>query len=592
VNPSLVQLATVSFTCIFLICYITILQKWNSVSNDEAARLQHQKLLPGWSYTTGTTAASINITKETDELSQTRKISPLSCAKYGGPSDEVASEIVYWEDIKIDAEFVSPFKLKDTTQYLTFEPDHAGFNNVRMGVETVVALAHAMGRTLVVPPDRSIWALDSAENNQKNSFSFEEFFHFESIVIEHPGLEIISMEEFLRDVAIKGEKFKATDPETGKINVLFPPNNKTNWDGEDLTPLWDYLRSIGLVRKCEPDENVALFPSSRDDEDLRKMEEMWQKIIGEADGRAMPQVSDYEGKPVPVDSPAEERLREMLGGRVNACFYDREMQDADLVHIKEDWQDGYRMLTHFYVFLFFQDWRQDLWTKRFIRDHVHYNDEIACAAARVVEAIRKRSKERHPETNPNGDFDSMHVRRNDWETQFGDYIVSSSELYQNTKQELTPGRTVYIATDEKDKSYFQPMSNVYDVVFLDNFKAELGNLNTNFYAFVDQLVAARGKVFFGVYLSTFTGYINRLRGYYSVKEKREGYRDGIIESYHLVKPQDKNLYRTYHAFQSPAFMREYPVAWRDLDYGIEALYNSYRERPISKKHLRETITTY
>jgi len=441
---------------------------------------------------------------------------------------------------------------------------------------------------LVVPPDRLIWALDSAENNQKNSFSFEEFFHFESIVIEHPGLEIISMEEFLRDVAIKGEKFKATDPETGKINVLFPPNNKTNWDGEDLTPLWDYLRSIGLVRKCEPDENVALFPSSRDDEDLRKMEEMWQKIIGEADGRAMPQVSDYEGKPVPVDSPAEERLREMLGGRVNACFYDREMQDADLVHIKEDWQDGYRMLTHFYVFLFFQDWRQDLWTKRFIRDHVHYNDEIACAAARVVEAIRKRSKERHPETNPNGDFDSMHVRRNDWETQFGDYIVSSSELYQNTKQELTPGRTVYIATDEKDKSYFQPMSNVYDVVFLDNFKAELGNLNTNFYAFVDQLVAARGKVFFGVYLSTFTGYINRLRGYYSVKEKREGYRDGIIESYHLVKPQDKNLYRTYHAFQPSAFMREYPVAWRDLDYGIEALYNSYHA---SKKHLRQAVST-
>jgi hypothetical protein len=591
VNPSLVQLATVSFTCIFLICYITILQKWNSVSNDEAARLQHQKLLPGWTYTTGTTAASINITKETDQPSQTRKISPLSCAKYGGPSDEVASEIVYWEDIKIDAEFVSPFKLKDTTQYLTFEPDHAGFNNVRMGVETVVALAHAMGRTLVVPPDRRIWALDSAENNQKNSFSFEEFFHFESIINEHPGLVIISMEEFLRDVAIKGEKFKATDPETGKVNVLFPPNNKTHWDGEFLWPLWEYLRTIGLTRQWQPDACIALFPSSRDEKDLRWMEDMFQGIIKRAKGRARPKVSDYDGKPVPVDSPAEERLREMLGGRRNACPYDKEMQDSTLLHFKV-YKQEYRLLTHFYGFLFFQDWRQDLWTKRFIRDHVHYNDEIACAAARVVEAIRKRSKERHPETNPNGDFDSMHVRRNDWETQFGDYIVSSSELYQNTKQELTPGRTVYIATDEKDKSYFQPMSNVYDVVFLDNFKAELGNLNTNFYAFVDQLVAARGKVFFGVYLSTFTGYINRLRGYYSVKEKREGYRDGIIESYHLVKPQDKNLYRTYHAFQSPAFMREYPVAWRDLDYGIEALYNSYRERPISKKHLRETITTY
>jgi hypothetical protein len=93
--------------------------------------------------------------------------------------------------------------------------------------------------------------------------------------------------------------------------------------------------------------------------------------------------------------------------------------------------------------------------------------------------------------------------------------------------------------------------------------------------FVDQLVAARGKVFFSVYLSTFTGYINRLRGYYSVKEKREGYQDGIIESYHYVGRKQKNFYRSYRALNLLAWCREYPVAWRDIDHGIEALYNSY-----------------
>lgn len=35
-------------------------------------------------------------------------------------------------------------------------------------------------------------------------------------------------------------------------------------------------------------------------------------------------------------------------------------------------------------FLFFADWRHDLWTKRFVRDHLRYVDEIQCAAARVV----------------------------------------------------------------------------------------------------------------------------------------------------------------------------------------------------------------
>eukprot|EP00590_Aulacoseira_subarctica_P002343 CAMPEP_0172420092 /NCGR_PEP_ID=MMETSP1064-20121228/6487_1 /TAXON_ID=202472 /ORGANISM="Aulacoseira subarctica , Strain CCAP 1002/5" /LENGTH=548 /DNA_ID=CAMNT_0013159883 /DNA_START=192 /DNA_END=1838 /DNA_ORIENTATION=+ len=519
----------------------------------------------------GTTAISTKNLKKKPTSGSERKLSQLSCAKYGGPSDAAASEMVYWEDIEIDAKFISPFKRKDTTQYLTFEPDLAGFNNVRMGVETVVALAHAMGKTLIVPPDRTIWAIDSAENEQKNAFSFDEILHLDSIKIEHPGLNIISMEEFLSEVAIKEAKFK----KPGETQVLYPPNNKTKWDGEELSPLWEYLRTIGLVKEWNPDECVALFPSSRDEKDLKQVEQMFNDIIGEANGRPKPKVSNYDGKPLPVDSPAEERLREILGGREKACPYDKEMQDTALLHFKEDWTRDIRFLTHFYGLLFFHDWKQDLWTKRFIRDHVHFNDEIVCAAARVVEAIRKRAKERHPETNPNGDFDTLHVRRNDWATQFPAYSVSSDALFEVTESELIPGRTVFIATDERDKEYFRPLTNVYDVVYLDNFVDELGELNTNFYVFVDQLVAARGRVFFGVYLSTFTGYINRLRGYYSVKEKRHGYHDGIIESYHYAQLEDKNMYRKYHAFSIPPWSREYPIAWRDLDYGIEALYNSY-----------------
>lgn len=535
--------------------------------------------------------------KGNNSIKRNNQIAELSCTKYGGPTN--ASEMVYWEDIDIDAKFISPFNKKlfsqdedngsTQLQYLTFEPDRAGFNNIRMGVETVVALAHAMGKTLVIPPDRIIWSMENAENNQKNAFSFEEILHFDSIKIEHPGLNIISMEEFLTEVAIKGEAFRRkvqitqttttnnsiATVEKFKLETLFPPNNQTKWDGQDLEPLWEYLRTIGLVREWDPEECVALFPSSRDESDMEELMQTFHNIINEKDGRPRPRVSNYDGKPVPVDSPPEERLRELLGGRTKACPYDREMQEAKLLHFKEDWERNVRFLTHFYAFLFFQDWKQDLWTKRFIRDHVHFNDEIVCAAARVVEALRKRARRRNPETNPNGDFDTLHVRRNDWATQYPTYVVSSDELYTATEAKFTPGRTVYIATDEHDKEYFRPMVNAYDVVYLDDFKDELGNLNTNFYVFVDQLVAARGKVFFGVYLSTFTGYINRLRGYYSVKEQRDGYLDGILDSYHYAGQKEKFYYRSYRAFSVPAFRREYPVAWRDIDHGIEALYNSY-----------------
>lgn len=38
-------------------------------------------------------------------------------------------------------------------------------------------------------------------------------------------------------------------------------------------------------------------------------------------------------------------------------------------------------------------------------------DEIQCAAARVVAAVRKHARERDPKGNPNGVFDTFHVRR-------------------------------------------------------------------------------------------------------------------------------------------------------------------------------------
>ena len=62
----------------------------------------------------------------------------LNCEKYGGPSKELAEEMVYWEDIPQDSKHISPFKSTTTTRYLTFEPDLGGWNNIRMGMETIM----------------------------------------------------------------------------------------------------------------------------------------------------------------------------------------------------------------------------------------------------------------------------------------------------------------------------------------------------------------------------------------------------------------------------------------------------------------------
>ncbi len=79
-------------------------------------------------------------------------------------------------------------------------------------------------------------------------------------------------------------------------------------------------------------------------------------------------LEEFEGHPIPVDAPAERRMREHMGERTKLCLYDEALQKAHVVHFPAE--KGMRLLMHFYAFVFFADWRTDLWSKRFVRDHL------------------------------------------------------------------------------------------------------------------------------------------------------------------------------------------------------------------------------
>jgi hypothetical protein len=111
----------------------------------------------------------------------------------------------------------------------------------------------------------------------------------------------------------------------------------------------------------------------------------------------------------------------------------------------------------------------------------------------------------HPE------FYTFHIRRNDF--QYKEAWLSAAEIRAVSDELLPEGSLVYIATDEKRANFFQPFHERYKVRYLKDYMDLLPGVNKNLYGMIEQLVASRGERFIGTWWSTFTGYINRMRGF-------------------------------------------------------------------------------
>jgi len=185
-----------------------------------------------------------------------------------------------------------------------------------------------------------------------------------------------------------------------------------------------------------------------------------------------------------------------------------------------------------------------------------------CAAARIFDAVRRKAAENNPDSK--GQFDSIHVRRGDF--QFKMKRVSAEIIYNQIKEKILEGATLYIASDERDKSFFEPIKEKYKVYFLDDSKYLIKGMNTNYYEILDQLVASKGRTFFGTCYSKLTGYIMRMRGYASVENKADGYLEGALKSSFYIFPEHfRNVMTQYEGLKGNDWEREFPVSWHDID---------------------------
>lgn len=200
------------------------------------------------------------------------------------------------------------------------------------------------------------------------------------------------------------------------------------------------------------------------------------------------------------------------------------MQEPILVHFKTKDLNN-RLLVHFYGLIHFTNPALDHHFKRFVRDYLHYNDRIYCAAGKIVKALQLEGQSRGfpRDATGMGGFSAWHVRRGDF--QYKVVKLSAEEWYNNTKELYEPNEILYIATDERNKSFFDPVAKYHTLRFLDDYW-QLGNLSQldpNFMGMIDTIVASRARVFVGTWFSTFSGYINRMRGYHGLTMNNSWY---------------------------------------------------------------------
>lgn len=441
--------------------------------------------------------------------------------------DVNVDSLAYWNDPQGDRDrnFQSPFALPSASgkpKYLTFEPDRGGWNNIRMNLETVFIFAAATGRTLVLPPAAPLYLMNKDKEEKHKGFG--DFFPLHTEEFDK-RVSVITMEEFLEIEGGEDGQFPIPEQLREEVYASSKECDKRAKSDISCEHIWNYLEASALVPQFNTSTCIVF------DENM------------------------FENGATSEENEA--RVKAFCSPREEGIFYvNKDFEDEPLIHFKN--KKGWRIMSHFYGYMYFTNTAIFNYYKRFVRDFLHYRDEIYCAAGKIVYALQKEGAQRgfNLDGGGGGGFSSMHVRRGD--LQYKKVKISAEEWYENLKGTWLPGEIIYIATDERNKTFFDPIAKHHNVKFLDDYweYAGLGNLDGNYMGMIDTIVASRGRTFGGTFFSTFSGYINRMRGYHGMSMK---------DSYYGYVPKKEITHEWKDHYSGTTFSYEWPDGWIGID---------------------------
>jgi hypothetical protein len=247
-------------------------------------------------------------------------------------------------------------------------------------MEIIFVIAAATGRTLVLPPKEPLYRLGADKENRQRGFA--DFFPLDTPEFSK-RIKTITMTEFIKREGGPNGRFPVPEEMLKNVTNSAEVCDKRAKSRSYCGNIAEYL-------------NNAFVPDARAQDYCIVFDE-----------------SLYAGKP--KTDEIEKSISNFCGDR-KRYIWTSELNDQVLIHFRAG-DKPWRLLAHFYNMIHFTDPSLSNYFKRFVRDFLHYNDKIYCAAAKIVKALQAEGKKLgfDVDVEGGGGYSAMHIRRGEFQ---------------------------------------------------------------------------------------------------------------------------------------------------------------------------------